>query len=395
MNNAYFVDLMDATTGGFELVQGKSGVLSDILWREKIEELIFADGDSTKNPLFLYFASQTTHGPLDDIPDLRMFSEPQKKLLRTIHNEERRRFAKLLMVTDKTVEDIQSALITAGMWNNTIFIFTSDNGGCSLAGGYNSPLRGGKHFLFEGGIKVRSFVSGPAIPVSAQGTKYLGMMHISDWFPTILEAAGKDVPDGLDSYRQWSYIVGDLPGSPRNEIIHNVDMWSFPTDGDTLSENSDGKPRGAIRRGDLKLITRTWPLGWFKPPTVNGSHAGHSNKGVEDCNAAPLQYNVTDWLFNITNDPYEKINLFHDPDYADAKDALMEYMDTIVTTMVEPSWASTDPKSVDTWTKYKFVTPWLGVSLYDTGDNIVGGPMNVLLLNVSEPSVAMLHNVPR
>ena len=130
-------------------------------------------------------------------------------MLKTIGNEERRRFAKLLMVMDKTTESIVDQLRDRNMWNNTLFVYTSDNGGCSKSGGYNNPLRGGKHFLFEGGIKVRAFVGGPALPEKARGTRYQGLMHISDLMPTILDVAGVEIPHGLDSSSHWKWLTGD------------------------------------------------------------------------------------------------------------------------------------------------------------------------------------------
>ena len=272
-----------------------------------------------------------------------MFTANQKKVLKTVGNDERRRFAKLLMVMDKTTETIVELLKERSMWNNTLFVYTSDNGGCAKSGGYNNPLRGGKHFLFEGGIKVRAFVGGPALPEKARGTRYEGLMHISDLMPTILDVAGVDIPNQLDSSSHWKWLTGDRihPSSPRNEIIHNVDLWSFPTDVG-LIEMDDG-PRGALRWGDLKLITRTWPLGWYKPPLTDDDE---TNGGIEDCNSAPDQYSVSDFLFNITADPEEKHNLYYIDALSEVRDAMMERLLFIAGNMSSPSWTLSDPDCV-------------------------------------------------
>jgi len=65
------------------------------------------------------------------------------------------------------------------------------NGGCKFNGGRNGPLRGNKGSLFEGGTKVDAFISSPLLNAYA-GTTYNGLMHITDWFPTILELSGVD-----------------------------------------------------------------------------------------------------------------------------------------------------------------------------------------------------------
>ena len=65
-------------------------------------------------------------------------------------------------------------------------------------------------------------------------------------------------------------------------------------------------------------------LGWFKPPTETSTHAGRIiNDGIEDCNASPDRYNVSDWLFNITADPEEKVNLYMVPELEATRDEML------------------------------------------------------------------------
>ena len=87
-----------------------------------------------------------------------------------------------------------------------VFIF-EDNGGEPKFGGSNWPLRGVKHELWEGGIRGVAFVSGPVIPHQVRGTVNHQLMHISDWFPTLLHLAGSDVSDDtLDGFNVWHAI---------------------------------------------------------------------------------------------------------------------------------------------------------------------------------------------
>ena len=82
-----------------------------------------------------------------------------------------------------------------------------DNGGETKYGGSNWPLRGRKHELWEGGIRGVAFVSGPVIPDQIRGTVNHQLMHISDWFPTLLHLAGSDVSDPtLDGFNVWHSI---------------------------------------------------------------------------------------------------------------------------------------------------------------------------------------------
>jgi arylsulfatase A-like enzyme len=67
-------------------------------------------------------------------------------------------------------------------------VFSSDNGGMPVYGGYNWPLRGCKNTLLEGGVRAAAFVSGEMIEKKSRICKEL--MHVTDWFPTLTSLAG-------------------------------------------------------------------------------------------------------------------------------------------------------------------------------------------------------------
>ncbi len=77
-------------------------------------------------------------------------------------------------------------------------LFTADNGGGQAAD--NAPLRGNKGGYFEGGVRVVGFVASPRLRTS--GAQHVGLVHVSDWFPTLVGLAGGDVTtldvDGVD-----------------------------------------------------------------------------------------------------------------------------------------------------------------------------------------------------
>lgn len=85
-----------------------------------------------------------------------------------------------------------------------------DNGGFAKTGGSNYPLRGEKNTLFEGGIKAIGFLSGaPLLVTNSSGRVNQLMLHITDWYPTIVALAGgttsQDNVDGLDI---WKAVTG-------------------------------------------------------------------------------------------------------------------------------------------------------------------------------------------
>ena len=87
-------------------------------------------------------------------------------------------------------------------------------------GGNNWPLRGQKFTLWEGGIRGVGFVSGPLLPLSRRGVVETGLLHVSDWFPSLVTAAGGSTTGlKLDGVDNWDLI--------RQVCKYNVNCYFF------------------------------------------------------------------------------------------------------------------------------------------------------------------------
>ena len=114
----------------------------------------------------------------------------------------RQTMAAMLSAVDEAIGQITAALVERGLRENTLIIFSSDNGGPAPDRvSRNTPLRAGKGTIYEGGIRVCAFASWPGrIPA---GTTISEPIHAVDWYPTLLKAAGAPLEqrlplDGLD-----------------------------------------------------------------------------------------------------------------------------------------------------------------------------------------------------
>ena len=150
---------------------------------------------------------------------------------------------------DWAVGAIVDGLRTTGLWDNTLLVFTSDNGAQPGQGGTSYPLRGWKTQLYEGGIRVPAFVSGgsPLLPVHVRGSVNSKLYHVTDWLPTIVQLANASCAENqpLDGHNIWPSIVEATTPSPRDEILLNLNPacdMGFVT------------PNAGIRRGRWKLL---------------------------------------------------------------------------------------------------------------------------------------------
>lgn len=153
--------------------------------------------------------------------------------------------AAMLESIDEGVGMIQGKLEELGLTEQTVFIFTSDNGGESNVT-TNGILRGGKSTLYEGGIRVPMIISKPGLTSPNQVCDE--PVNIVDFYPTLLEVSGLDliteqVHDGVS--------VVPLLKNPQASLAREAMYWHYPLDEPHFL---GGRSAGAIRKGRWKLI---------------------------------------------------------------------------------------------------------------------------------------------
>ena len=107
----------------------------------------------------------------------------------TEKSKERQLFAGMLSALDVRVKHIVDELKVQSMWEKTMYIFITDNGG-NLAGGSNNlPHRGGKYTFWEGGTRGTSFIHSPLLGANP-APEWFGIAHAVDWYATMAALAG-------------------------------------------------------------------------------------------------------------------------------------------------------------------------------------------------------------
>jgi arylsulfatase A-like enzyme len=154
-------------------------------------------------------------------------------------------YAAMLEQLDTAIGRVLAELARAGVADRTIVVLTSDNGGLATAEGHptsNRPLRGGKGWLYEGGIRVPWIIAAPG--VTKRGSVCDNPVLSTDFFLTILELAGSSpMPNQqFDGKSLVPLLTGRV--QDRGPLY-----WHYPH-----YSNQGGPPAGAVRDGDWKLI---------------------------------------------------------------------------------------------------------------------------------------------
>ena len=187
----------------------EEGHSTDLLTADAVR--VIQDRDPNK-PIFLYLNYNSPHTPLQIIPE-------ETGLNDSIEPGDRFVFAEMTTHADAGIGQVMDTLEAEGMLENTLVVFSSDNGGNATAGSSNGDLQFGKGSAYEGGIRVPGLISWPG-KIEA-GTVLEQPMAVYDWLPTLLSAVGGNPDDVVDPYGQnmWSAITEDEVVEPSLKVI--------------------------------------------------------------------------------------------------------------------------------------------------------------------------------
>ncbi len=264
---------------GWEPIRNEDEYLTDALTAEAVGQI--RRQRAADQPLFMYLAYSAPHSPFQASRKYYDRFEREKDPLK-------RTYAAMVSALDDGVGRVMKALEDAGIADNTIVIFTSDNGAATYFGISDcTRLSGGKLSYNEGGPRVPYIISWPGKwPRGRQDDR--NVSHL-DLYPTILQAAGVEADKPLDGVDLTPRVQGDR--SP----IHDALFWRTGAE-------------FAVLMGDWKLMSNTRP------------------------NSFP-------WTFNLKQDPLETRNLmFENPDRTKALQARFKAWQS---EMKPPAWAPT------------------------------------------------------
>lgn len=209
-------------------------------------------------PFLAYLSFYSVHTPLMGRPDLvedykdlktrirlagPIWGKEGKNKYRLV--QEHAVYAAMVTAMDQAVGKVLNSLEENGLTENTVVLFTSDNGGLATSEGHpttNRPLRAGKGWIYEGGIRVPTIMRAPG--VTDAGTECHTPVCSVDYFPTFLELASApaDQRPDMDGMSLVPMLKGD---TPEDRPI----FWHYPHYG-----NQGGSPSAAVRLGNMKLI---------------------------------------------------------------------------------------------------------------------------------------------
>ncbi len=276
-----------------------------------------------KNPFLLYFSFYNVHTPLQAPKDLvEKYRAKAKELGLSDLGEEYRfsadrlpqvwpdakdprvvrtlqdhvTYAAMVESMDRAVGKVAAKLESLGLEKNTAIFFMSDNGGLSTSEGSptsNLPLRGGKGWMYEGGIREPVFVKWPG--VTKPGTKCSEPIISNDFYPTILEMAGLPL-------RPQQHLDGisfaKLLRDPTAELNREALYWHYPH-----YSNQGGVPTSSVRMGQYKLI-EDLETGEIELYDLEGDLEEHNNlEQLYPERVEAMKQKLRDWRKEIAANP--------------------------------------------------------------------------------------------
>ena len=232
--------------------------LSMRLAKETVKFIHENNPEQTGKPFFAYLSFYAVHSPIQttrekwkkyrDKAEQMGIAETgyvMGKYLPIRQVQDNPVYAGLVGQMDDAIGEVLATLDELGLEKNTIVVFTSDNGGVAAGDNFstsNKPLRAGKGYQFEGGIREPYFIKVPGLSKGGEEINY--PVSGTDFYPTLLELVGEQLRP--EEHQDGVSLVPLLKGEtlPERALI-----WHYPHYG-----NQGGEPSSIIRRGDWKLI---------------------------------------------------------------------------------------------------------------------------------------------
>lgn len=321
---------------GFDFRDGKDPVKNDtysaFIYAERAQKIISTHNKS--QPLFLYLPFQNVHNPIE-VP------KKYEDLYPNIKTDGRRQYCGMVSILDEAIGNITESLKENGLFEDTVIIFSTDNGGIPTGFGNNYPLRGAKTTVFEGGTRAVAFVHGAGLQKT--GYTYNGLIHAVDWHPTVVSIAGGTTETEMDGVSQWKAIRTDSE-SNRTWLVYNLDESRTPVTGAM-----------AIRYGDFKLI-QGYPgyfQDWYKPDQFHDSYSWEDSQdeneiyrrlAMKDLYGEDGKLKIWgDGLYNLKDDPNEHNDVSEK--YPDIVDKIKAKLEEYKKDYVPPNHPPPDKKS--------------------------------------------------
>lgn len=212
----------------------------------------------TGQPFFAFLSFYAVHGPLQTTREkwqkyrekaeqmgIASFGFEMEFFLPARTVQDHPLYAGLLEAMDEAVGHVLESLQQLGLADNTIIVFTSDQGGVSSGDAFatsNLPFRQGKGSTFEGGLRVPFFMKIPGL--TRAGSKTDVPATAADFYPTLLDIIGADLKP-----EQHADGISLLPVIRGEQMNERPLFWHYPH-----YSNQGGRPSSVIRLGDWKLI---------------------------------------------------------------------------------------------------------------------------------------------
>merc|ERR1712176_1049982 len=305
------------------------------LYRDKIvgyiEEEALKQQKGDLNPFYMYIPLQTIHGPLDRVHEY----EDQCDEILGGNVARRSKYCQNMLLTDDVIGTIINTLKDNELWENTLFVLTSDNGADIANKGCNYPLRGTKGTQFDGNTRVIALIGGGAIPSSQMGTQRDALFSSLDWTPTLLHFAGaldkiNQIDYSWDGVDQFSYILnGESNENERDHIVFNVGLRNLESATIVFkyAESESGKEhiyKYIAEDAAVDQWTYKRDDGWCVPEE-NGDW-----NVIYDADINLAQAVDNKFLFDLSKDIGEKTNLLQ-LDHEERNDDILAHAKAILT----------------------------------------------------------------